>query len=378
MNEHAFLFGLEPSIDSALMPTSEAFKRVGENTGNLAFVTAVKTYLQLSKVVNWTANPADIRAAGTIAVMPCANQIGAHMNMGWLGEQIEKTDVKVVAIGLGAQAGLNFEIPAIPDGTIRWLNAIAERSPAGAPNISVRGAFSYQVLESIGLGKAAVPLGCPSLFINPDPALGRKIAERLNSIERIAVVAGHYRWAHLGKLEASLAALANATGGAYIVQSPLEMVSLARGRIEEVEDGFLEQCRNYCMPHMSKGQFLRWAHERTRVFFNVPSWMEYLTKFDFVIGARIHGVMLALQAGVPALCIAHDTRTTELCQIMRVPFVNVRDVINGIKRDELLKTVKFDPEEFDKNRSLLAQRFVDFLEANDLKATIDATGENSG
>jgi hypothetical protein len=94
--------------------------------------------------------------------------------------------------------------------------------------------------------------------------------------------------------------------------------------------------------------------------------MEYLRGFDFVIGARIHGVMLGLQAGVPSLCIAHDSRTRELCETMKVPFVMARDVSGGVSREDLGRLFVFDADEFDQNRAKLAAGFQTFLEANGL------------
>ena len=117
---------------------------------------------------------------------------------------------------------------------------------------------------------------------------------------------------------------------------------------------------------MSLEEFARWSERHGNVFFDVSAWMEHYRRFDFVIGTRIHGVMLALQAGIPGVVIAHDSRTLELCETMMVPHVLASEVQNGITREELPGLFKFDAKEFDRNRRALAKRYVEFLESNEL------------
>eukprot|EP00662_Eupelagonemidae_sp_cell21_P044179 gene44179-63094_t len=54
------------------------------------------------------------------------------------------------------------------------MRVVGSHAPGGA--YCVRGDFTKKVLEANGL-KGAVATGCPSLLLNPDPHLGRKIKE---------------------------------------------------------------------------------------------------------------------------------------------------------------------------------------------------------
>lgn len=94
--------------------------------------------------------------------------------------------------------------------------------------------------------------------------------------------------------------------------------------------------------------------------------MAHLREFDFAIGTRIHGVMLALQAGVPALCTAHDSRTLELCRLMMVPHVIASEVPRRLTPDALRDMFVFDATRFDDNRRFLCRVYVDFLRRNGL------------
>ncbi len=363
-----FIFGLQSRQPySAMTSTEELFEAVGHNTGNLVFHHAINQHFggNLSSV-GWWNTTENINAFHGTAVVPCANQLGSHIDYAVLAEKFESVNHRMVAVGLGAQSSLDGKIPSLSKGTLKWLEAIIARAPTDFPNISLRGSFSLEVMAHYGLDRHAVVTGCPSLFINPNPQLGATIAQRIRDPIRIAVAAGHHRWTHLARLEASLVALVKATSGSYIAQSPIEMVLIARGEPELLDKDQLDLCRDYCCPEMSVSEFSDWIKRYGSVFFEVTAWMEHYRKFDLVLGTRIHGVILALQAGVPGLCIVHDSRTLELCETMKVPYVHAKSINNGISRRELIGLMSFDYSEFDKNRSSLAKRYVEFLKSNGL------------
>jgi hypothetical protein len=362
-----FLLGFAPSVeDSGLLDTAQAYQLVGDNTGNLAFCYAISRLLGGNPVSKlWHANPEEIDRAGSVGVLTLANQLGPHADLGFLVNNFRQLKCHLVGIGLGAQAGNLQQEVEIPEGTLNWIRTIQEHSPTNAPNIAMRGEFSRRALERYGLADKTVALGCPTLFINPEMKLGKKIAERFNGAPRnIAVAAGHQRWTHLSRLEASLVQLMTGNNGAYICQSPLEMVQLGRGEGNKLTQEQRDLCRNYACPQMSDQEFLSWAEQRAFSFFSASAWLEFTRRFDFVIGTRIHGVMLALQAGIPALCIAHDSRTKELCETMKVPHVSASEVSGGVRRDDIPRLFKFDPDEFDANRTKLAGLYHQFLMNN--------------
>lgn len=365
-----FLLGLSPTIEnSALLSTETTYRLAGENTGNLAFCHAISRALggDLNSIL-WDAPAPQIDAMGDIGVITMANQLGSHVDLGWAAKPLQDVKCKLVGIGLGAQAGSLQEEPEIPEGTLDWIRNIQERAPGSHPNIAMRGEFSQRALERYGLADRTIVLGCPTLFISPDKKLGKTIATRFNKTpSNIAITAGHQRWTHLSTLENSLVEMASSTGGgAYICQSPLEMVMLGRGEASLMSLESRNACRNYIAPHMSDDDFVTWSIRHAHSFFSAASWMEYVRRFDFVIGTRIHGAMLALQVGVPALCLAHDSRTVELCQTMLIPYVRAQDIASGITLDMLPDLFNFDPELFDQNRTKLAKTYVNFLQSNQL------------
>jgi len=343
----------------------------GSNVGNMAFKYGIQQVTGADTMLPWDASGADLTASGAVGVICCANQLGPHTDLGGLVTNYSDAETRFVVLGLGAQWPIsNKDIPPVPEGTRKWLSVIASQSVEGEPNIGVRGPFTLKVLDRIGLGLKSSVLGCPSLFINPNPDLGTVIENQTaRSIERIAVAAGDPVWGHLKRLENSLTRLATATGGAYIIQGSQEMVKLGRGEFDLLPFETQKACRDFTCPELTLHEFRDWARRHARVFFNIPAWIEYLRGFDFVIGARIHGIVLAMQAGVPGLCIAHDSRTKELCEVMKIPYVTADKVQQGIERDDIAHLFEFSGKAFDLNRAMLAQRLDEFLAVNGVDPT---------
>jgi Polysaccharide pyruvyl transferase len=366
----SFILGINDSVDgSYALSTDRVYALTGHNTGNLAFHYAlVKILGGHQDALPWHTPPERLNQMRRTGVIPCANQLGSHADYGNLAVRFKMLDIPLLAIGLGAQGDAKYEtLPEVPEGSVSWVREIANRSVGDAPNIGVRGPFTLKVLEKYGLADKAVVTGCPTLFLNPTPNLGKMIEEKAkNSFDHVAVAAGHPKWGHLSRIEASLGRILEETGGSYIVQSPMESVAIARGEATLLSQPDLEESRNFVCPGMELADFVKWSRRYYRLYLNVSEWMECLRGYDFVIGARIHGVILGLQAGIPGLCIAHDSRTRELCETMKVPFVMASDISSGVKLPDLRDMFTFDSNEFDHNRRELARTLDNILKQNQL------------
>ena len=364
----AFIIGLPPRLESTCVSTEKLSIQAGLNSGNLVYAHAISSHIGGEpQVIDIGASPQHMNRAGRIGVVQGANQLGTHFSADQWADRFDQLTVKLVIIGLGAQSDIAGATPAVPESALNWVRRIVERAPGTGPNLGVRGQFTMKVLHRHGLDEYAEVIGCPSLFISPEPCLGRAIAANLKEPRRIAVVAGHEEWHHLARIEASLGRLVSQTGGSYIGQHGLKMMKLTRGEAGDLAEKDLEALGNYVCPDMNLGEFIRWSRIHGKMFFDMSDWMDYYKGFDFVIGTRIHGTMLALQAGIPALCIAHDSRTLELCETMKMPHVTADSVRDGVTRDELISLFDFDPDVFDENRRTLCKNYVAFLKRNALK-----------
>lgn len=363
-----FTFGLNESVAaSSSIHTKELYNLVGHNTGNLAFHYAINRLIgSVPRTASWSTSTDKINSMGNMGIMPCANQLGTHMNMGGLAKVFQELKANFIAIGLGAQGDVNHnDIPELPEGTLAWLDALVSRAASNHPNITVRGDYTLRVLQHYGFGEKAISLGCPSLLINKTNDLGAKLEERYKlKVNKVAIAAGHPNWKALSALEASLIRMMEDTNGMYIVQATDEAVALSRNDFSYVSNEYLHNLKHYLRLNLDDAQFTQWIRNFFVSFYNIPAWMEYLRRFDFVVGSRIHGVMLAIQAGVPGLCIAHDSRIRELCEKCKIPFVMADAVKQGITLQDLPHLVEFDGKAFDKNRESIAQQYQKFFHNN--------------
>lgn len=364
-----FIYGLPHSIDySPHMDTESVYTAVGKNTGNLAFGYALWKQLNELPRVSWRDEDSHLLSKDSIGVLTLSNQLGSHTNMSYLSKAISKHACKLVGVGLGAQ-GMYGKDFFMPQETVDWVHLLISRAPSDRPNIGIRGEFTLSVLKKYNLSAGVEILGCPSLFINPNLDLGMQIKSRYMAIpKRIAVASGHPGWTGLSKLENSLAELCTSAND-YFVQSPISMIQLARDLNCSIDRTELEAVRRYARPNLSLDQFNDWRLIHATCFFSASAWMEHIKKFDFVVGLRIHGVMLAIQMGIPALCIAHDSRTKELCETMMIPHVDVNIVRNGISREDLVNLSAFNHKLFDENRRYLGIKYVKFLRENKLEVS---------
>lgn len=365
---HPIIVGGNPYIANYYrMDARELLAATGGNTGNLAFQFAVAGHLAGQvPILSVDTPPKTLRAAGDIIVLPLANQLGSHTDLGTIASRLDEIGLPVVGVGLGAQSKSSDVDVELTSGTESWLKTLARLAPADAPNLGVRGPYTQAQIKRFCPGNAAVVTGCPSNFINLGDDIASRIAAGFTRRPRlVAVAAGIPYIPDIAKIEQGLARLVTQTGGAYIVQHGLEMLRLARHEFDGMAPEVLETCRSYIAPGDTLEDFKAWCRRHAFAFGSVSGWMESLRRFDFVVGTRVHGAILALQAGIPAACIAHDSRTLELCETMSIP-VRHHTEIGDLTLDNLFDYFSFDKQRFIESRRTLLERYLGIYRAADI------------
>lgn len=91
----------------------------------------------------------------------------------------------------------------------------------------------------------------------------------------------------------------------------------------------------YLAPGLPAGEAVEILREKARAFARIDEWISFLRGRTGVIGSRIHGNMMGIQAGTPSLPVVHDMRLRELTSAMAMPSVELDDV-RGLQRvDEI-------------------------------------------
>jgi hypothetical protein len=345
------------------------YKGVGHNNGNLAFVYAIASHISNPiRWLPWHSSVETLRKTADIIVIPCANQLGKHTDLGGLARTLSEAGLPVVAIGLGAQADSYEHDIQVSPGTLQWANVLHELRGRSGPNIYTRGAYTTEQLVKLGL-EGAQTGGCPSYFINPAPDLGRRIEANWaqTKIPRyISVAGGHQAWAKVRTIEHQLVSMMMdpVTPGQYVVQSMGDMIKISRGLFDDIDPAVLDRIRAHTVPHYSLEEFKTWCRTYARSFYDVPSWMDSLRRYDLTVGSRYHGIALALQAERMGLTVTIDSRTRELCENTMVPNLSVADLSVPLTRRSLGEMVRFDGAAYDAHRTKSAASYVAFLEGN--------------
>ncbi|MGQ4275125.1 polysaccharide pyruvyl transferase family protein [Terrihabitans sp. B22-R8] len=365
------ILSLSPFLgETWTLNAQEIFDRTGGNTGNLAFQYAVSQHVTNSQIQHMGSSPEQLRAAGDIIVIPLANQLGPHTDLGSVADLLEKTQLPVIGIGLGAQAADQSKDIKLTEGTERWLRVLASLSPTKGPNIGVRGEYTKTQIEKLGIKDAAVVTGCPSNFISSEPGFEKRISAKMACTpSRIAVTAGIPYIPNLSSVERDLVDLVTLTGGEYIVQHGLDMIRLACDEWDVWSPESLETYRKYIAPHLSTDEFKRWCHHYATAYTDIREWIAKLRHYDFVVGTRFHGAMCAIQAGTPGAVIAHDSRTLEMCNTMAIPVIRDIDIPGGLTRRNLTEIFTFDEDLYLRTRHRLGATYLNLLESAGIKPT---------
>ena len=342
----------------------------GGNTGNVAFVFGLKQLIGNPTVrIEWHWKPESVRQHVDHIIVCCANQIGAHADLGGWADKLEAFGLPVTLVGLGAQSNSFDEIPDIPEGTRRFLSVVntLRADPAHA-NISVRGDFTKHMLSL--LDTEAVATGCPSLLISSDLSLGRTILARQEAlpVQRVAVAAGNPWHGPSAFIERELVRIVDHHQGAYILQHPESMLQFALGERDNLTEKTVQRFLEIYPDHPTLEDLLIWYQRNAFTFVDAPNWMNFLKHFDLVVGPRYHGVALGVQAGVAGCVYTIDSRTQELCDGTAIKSVPVQ-TLKGLSTHDVINLSRWTEDDalrFDQNRNAKAHLYGLFLERNEI------------
>ncbi|GAA2016452.1 polysaccharide pyruvyl transferase family protein [Brevibacterium samyangense] len=310
----------------------EITRAVTPNSGNLAFKYAAGKLVGPEVVYfNFNDDPLALRDQVDAVVLAEANLVNPQVNYAKPARFIKQLDRPVFLCGVGAQANIETDpeqFPTIPTGTLSFLQEVSSRTDA----ILVRGEFTESVLKRLGITNVQA-VGCPSLLINSDRKLWETIGtkNRQNSLmERPTVTEGVYpaakRTPTSDKAERLLFQLVRFMDADFVGQSQILIRKIGFGYADEVRDEDLGKIARYLAPGANLAEVRATLRSNSRAFARVDEWVSYLRSRTSVIGSRIHGNMMGIQAGIPSMPVVHDSRTLELCETMGIPYTTIRKV----------------------------------------------------
>jgi hypothetical protein len=340
-----------------------------DNTGNIIHGFAARTIFAAPVNVRTRTEPgnleeirANCRVLGYVGAT-CLNVnkvphfIEGHVNA---ADFVEKLGLPVCVFGLGSQAPLGQSLAEaeVDARSVRLLRVLAEHSAV----VAVRGEFTAELCRKLGVHNVAV-VGCQSTYV-----VGLRNRER--SLAVPAAPKKPVANLSLGPNEGALLALAMREGADLIGQGNPVEEGIALGRIDResfvanAHGGFswpfLEKL--FAKGKLDRGAYFDYVRKHFFKFYTVSEWRNHMKRYDFCFGTRFHGNMAALLAGVPALWLAHDMRTDELCRHLRLPVMPHADLKDVAGVDELAARTDYGP--FRAAFPARLAEFRDYLEKN--------------
>lgn len=276
------------------------------------------------------------------------SHIGEHaFHFPWakLSRFIERLKLPIVVFSLGAISPNHkedYELHRkLPPDMMRCFRAIADRSVS----LSVRGDFTAATLENMGIRNFKV-VGCPTNFENgPERIVMRK--EWDDTLDVLAT-----GWFSNAPLSSKLH---------FIFQDSYQDAPFFKGMIKGSVIGerdlaslgvpiYDDYIADVCEAFLDG---------RTAVFSDMDEWKRFIAgRFNMAIGTRVHGAIIALNVGVPAIVTNGDPRAREMCKLFDIPYM---PELWGHSTQLDLRRL-YEQVDFDNMNSRYKQRYEDYLE----------------
>lgn len=366
-------------LNSFTTSVPAALSVAGANTGNFIFQYATRKIIgDNASTVNVglgednSDGTMDALKASDVVVMPAANHLRADADWTGFNGFLDRIDKPIVVLGLGAQAEKAGDIKKTLERlrenktVVRMCDILSAKSAY----IGVRGVFSQEIAAGLGMSNAVVT-GCPSILLSEATDLGLRLQDILERVRvdpdltKVCMVAETPYNIHGSPektvVEQQLFRYIYKNKGRYIQQSGGEHTILAS--IGDMPFDMKEQIEwllSRIAPDLTATEALDYMRANGRVFFSAPDWIEYLRKFDICLGHRFHGNMAALAANRLGVVITHDSRTAEMVECMKIPYMSADFIASGnLTNLSIAKNIQFDAIQFDMRRAFIAGRILD-------------------
>lgn len=256
-----------------------------------------------------------------IIVAPMANifAVENYKLMDRVAESFEKYRIPIYVIACGVQAEsydkLDELIQVIRKPSERLIRAVYQ----SGGEFALRGNFTKEFFNRLGFNSAVVT-GCPSLY-----QLGRDLPQRIeqNSKRRQAP----FRPVFNGQLHHYDNLMRKYPNSVFMDQGHYYRIL---NNPESIPDKYSIKLL-FMLYKAIPWQVLE---GRVALFPDMDLWYSYLHNegFTFSFGERIHGNIMALLAGVPAMVYACDSRTKEMAEFFEIPIYTGKNAPDNLER----------------------------------------------
>ena len=247
---------------------------------------------------------------------------------------ISRTNKPIIIAGLGANSFNGFDhefYKKLDPNLIYFLKFLSDR----CVEIGIRGFYTQEILHKLGIDNTRV-IGCPSFF---EAGKNRHIVKQeLYDLNSVLITQRKFPFM---------------SENHKIMQDYQEESIIKPIAFDTIDNTFfLEKLSPF-------------INKTYHIFSDIHSWKTFIKNYKFAIGGRLHGSILAINAGIPALCLSNDSRATEMCEFLKIPHMPDLEITS--KNDIFKIYDKLNIMELNKNYPKLYDNFIDFLHTNNLK-----------
>ena len=332
-----FLLPTVPANPAGMADLQAVHASSGNNVGNFIHTEAMPTILRFdpeasatlslsrtlrARNLRWLVDV--VNAEFDAVVFSAANFIRPETDFPQEAKFFGALKVPRVLVGAGIQDIPQDGVLALKPSLRRFL----EIANADFAVFGTRGTVTADVLHAMGLTRAE-PLGCPSFYAFPQKVLG-VVPPDLDAPASI-LTAGHAskrggpgaRYQTMAHLLRPFAAQARID---YVIQNELFF-----GEAADQPAGFYDPVTKELAPDWVRDRFFSAAGPgavvpRMHFFADTSSWRMFAAQHEFYVGDRIHGAVIALQAGRPAAVVYKDARVRELAERIGLPGIALKDI----------------------------------------------------
>jgi hypothetical protein len=182
----------------------------------------------------------------------------------------------------------------------RLLQVLSEKSES----IGIRGYITQEALSNIGINNTSV-IGCPTYFENGENQI--IIKQELSDDAAI--------------LGTGLFSSRNINPIYYIGQCEKVPLKICHGSHFTADDIYDVYQKALAYPGYADCFLTALENGRVKAFCNMDEWKDFIKikKIILAVGTRVHGSIIAMNAGIPAVCTAGDSRAHEMCSYLGIP-----------------------------------------------------------
>jgi hypothetical protein len=361
----------QPTVKLPFPDPANYFRNNDINTGDLLVFDSILKQLDYDEVKNYQLNDKfDVSNISLgeyqydAAVLRGSNYITETVDLGYMVDKLKSIKSAIIPLGIGAQAS-SYKKLNLHNGTIEALHVIADK----CETLGVRGNYSAEILNDIGIKNVRV-IGCPSFYRSTSPRIRIKTTNYQPGLS-FGLTLNKYLWGDYTSNWIKSHRLQRAIMLEYVKHKNAYIYS--QGEKEESLSTLTSGAEKDELINKILGQFSLPDTDESRNFLAnriyspsvIDDWSSHVEKnIDFMIGFRLHGNVVALQQGIPAVYFTYDTRIRELTSLFGIPSIEI-DEFRPVILSEIVEGAKF--EQFERLYEQNYHNYAAFLNENGLR-----------